>query len=139
MDSRNRKLDNRPEFQRILGGRELQPLKLQPKNADRVPKQLRRVDGECQHVQGMRYDDKSHALWLCGYILDGIDIVVRQCDECAAQMEGFAELDWRIPYTLLTEEDAKHKYRTNPNIVALSERAKRLQRAALEDEDKKKA
>jgi hypothetical protein len=139
MNFADRKLDNRPEFQSVFEGKEWQSLKMQPKNEDLVPEQFWAIKGECQHVKAMRYDDKSHPLWRCGYIIDGIDVVLRQCDECAAKMECFAELLWRERYDLLTEEDAKRVCRTNPNAVAISERGKRILREALEDEDRKKA
>jgi hypothetical protein len=63
-------------------------MKLQPKNTDRVPRPLRQVQMECQHVQAMRKDGKSHDLWLCGYLFDEACIITRECDECAAKTDG---------------------------------------------------
>jgi hypothetical protein len=65
----------------------------------------------------MRDDDKSHDLWLCGYVYGETNIITRQCDDCAADTDELPELDWRIPYRLITEREMM--LRISPNIVAV--------------------
>lgn len=109
-------------------------MKMTTRNAERCPRTLRHVDAECPHLKLMRMDDKSHELWIAGYIYEGRNLVLLQCDDCAAETNSVPEFDWRLPYRLVSENEAKEFVRTNPDAVAISERAKRLEQEAFKDD-----
>jgi hypothetical protein len=98
---------------------------------------LRRADAECPHVQPMREDDKSHDLWIAGFIDEGRNVVVLQCDACARETDSVPELEWRLSYRLVTEADAKRLVLANPHAKAISERGRKIEQEALVDENKK--
>jgi hypothetical protein len=94
-------------------------MKLTTRNAERAPTESRRVDAHCTHVQAMREDDKSHDLWITGFIHEGRSVVVLQCDTCARETDSVPELEWRLSYRLVTEEDAKRLVLANPHAKAI--------------------
>ena len=108
-------------------------LKLSTRNAERRPADLRRIDAECPHLKLMRMDDKSHELWIAGYILGGQNLVLLQCDDCAAEMDSVPEFVWRIPYKMVSEEEAKHLLRSEPHAEAVSDYGKRLQQEVFDE------
>lgn len=109
-------------------------MKMTIRNAERCPRDLRHIDGECPHVRLMREDDKSHDLWIAGHIFAGRNLVLLQCDDCAAETDSTPEFNWRLPYRLVSENEAKELVRSTPNAVPISERAKRLEQEAFKND-----
>jgi hypothetical protein len=109
-------------------------MKMTTRNAERCPRHFPHSDGECPHVRLMREDDKSHDLWIAGHIFAGRNLVLLQCDDCAAEMDSTPEFNWRLPYRIMTMGEAKGMVRADPSVVAISELAKRIEQEAFEDD-----
>jgi hypothetical protein len=109
-------------------------MKMTKRNTERCPRDIRHIDGECPHVSLMREDDKSHDLWIAGHIFGGRNLVLLQCDDCAAETDSTPEFNWRMPYRIMTMEEAKRRVRSDSSVVAISERAKRIEQESFEDD-----